>query len=128
MRDERDRDLDEATAGEGSVEGASVEGHSIESSLFTEGYDTASVASAELRIRDIISDQLLSIEAHKELERQERLLQEQEATSKFLVTHTYNEHGEQIFESRETPINPAEKFIPAAFVKKLSSQEEIFYR
>jgi hypothetical protein len=124
----KEPEVDEETVNESTVEGASAEGQSIESSLFTEAFESASVASAELRIRDILSEQLLSIEARKERERQERLLQEQEATSKFLVTHNFNEYGEPVFESRETPINPAEKYIPIAFVKKQSSQEEILYR
>ena len=86
------------------------------------------VISAELQLRDILSDQLQSIEAQKERERQERLMAQEASMTKYLVTFQHNEDGTPIFEAVETPLNKADKFIPAAYVKLISANEQVIYR
>ncbi len=112
---------------EDEINGNQPEGHGSDI-VFTERIETLSVASAELQLRDILSDQLQSVEAQKERERQERLMKQEAAMTKFLVTFQHNDDGTPVFEAVETPLNKADKFIPAAYVKLISANEQIIYR
>lgn len=104
-----------------------VAGDSI-SANYSDVVDMASVASVEKQVRDILAEQLISIEEEKERRHNERLLAAENASSKFYLTHNYLEGGHKIFEATEAIVPHTDKHIPAAFVKVSAPEETILYK
>lgn len=98
------------------------------SAVYSDVADMASVASVENRIRDILSEQLLSVEEEKERRRNERLLAAENASSKYYLTHDYLEDGHKIFEATEAKVPHADKYIPTTFIKKSEPGDIILYK
>ncbi len=94
----------------------------------TDNTDMASVNSAEDLLRDILSEQLVSVEEQKEKVRQERILAAENASSKYFVTHNYTADGHKIFEAIETKTQHGDKLLPIMFVKKQSLTESVLYK
>lgn len=93
----------------------------------TDAADMASVASVENQVRDILADQLISIEEQKEQRRIERLLAAENAASRYYLTHEYKD-GNKVFNATETLVSHGDKYIPTAFVKNDAPDEIILYK
>ena len=121
--DARDAEGDDETVSS-SLQG----GGSSMTGDMTNAADMASVASVEMQLRDILSEQLISIEEDKERKRNERLMAAENASTKYYLTHDYLEDGHKIFEATEAVVPHADKYIPTAFVKKSGPDETIVYK
>lgn len=114
---------DEAAADDSSLRG----GDSM-SAYLTDVADMSSVASVEMQVRDILSEQLISIEEEKERRRNEKILAAENASSKFYLTHDYLEDGHKIFEAVESLVPHADRHIPTVYVKESGPGEIIMYK
>ena len=104
-----------------------VAGDSI-SANYSDIVDMASVASVEKQVRDILAEQLISIEEEKERRHNERLAAAENASSKYYLTHNFLEDGHKIFEATEAVVPHADRYIPAAYVKVSAPEETIVYK
>ena len=101
---------------------------SVQSGNYTDVNDVPSVASVEDRLRDILHEQLTSVEEEKEKRRIERINAAEHASTKFYVTHDYLPDGLKLFDATEVRVPHADKHIPSAIVKEIAPGEYFHYK